>query len=205
MSKPHHPSAIAQLRALIPHRVLLTSEAQRLAELQAGRFLTLSGVTEPPVSELIVAELPRVKIGHNATIPVSGYSKWVDGHWLLVVNSSETFARQRFTLFHELKHALDHPIVSLAYRYQSKGFVEQICDLFAANVLMPRAWVKSAYCNDGLQDVALLARRFGVSQSAMRVRIDMLGLTLPIERCAPYQRELATPVVSLFEIAGGVA
>lgn len=205
MTKKHQPSIITQLRALVPNRVILKSEALYLAERQAGRFLDLSGITEPPVPEQIVGDLPRFKVGHNSNIPMSGFSQWIDGHWLLVVNSSESFTRQRFTLMHELKHAIDHPITSHGYRYFSKAFIEQICDTFAANVLMPRAWVKSAFCNDGIQDPVRLARHFGVSQAAMRFRLLNLGLVEEIPRCAPYRREPLAEVFTQYEFFGGVA
>jgi len=53
---------------------------------------------------------------------------------------------------------------------------------------MPRSWIKSLYCNHGVQDLALLSRRFGVSQAAIRVRLLQLGLTEPAPRCDRYHR-----------------
>jgi Zn-dependent peptidase ImmA (M78 family) len=99
--------------------------------------------------------------------------------------------RQRFSLMHEFKHVLDHPFVQTAYsadRTQPSRFAEQVCDSFAASVLMPRAWVKAVFCNEGVQELAILARRFGVSQMAMRVRLLQLGLVEPEPRCSRYRR-----------------
>lgn len=40
---------------------------------------------------------------------------------------------------------------------------------------MPRVWMKRAYFDEGIQDVPSLARLFGVSWVAMRVRLEQLG------------------------------
>jgi hypothetical protein len=46
---------------------------------------------------------------------------------------------------------------------------------------MPRTWLKRAYY-EGIQDVPSLARLFGVSWVALRVRLEQLGLEAPDER-----------------------
>jgi hypothetical protein len=40
---------------------------------------------------------------------------------------------------------------------------------------MPRLWMKRAYYDERIQDVPSLARLFGVSWLAMRVRLEQLG------------------------------
>ena len=47
---------------------------------------------------------------------------------------------------------------------------------------MPRIWVKRAWTS-GVQQLPALARRFGVSQSAMQVRLLQIGLLDPPARC----------------------
>ncbi|MGH9207654.1 MAG: ImmA/IrrE family metallo-endopeptidase, partial [Acidimicrobiales bacterium] len=61
--------------------------------------------------------------------------------------------------------------------------VEQVCDFFAACLLMPRAWVKHACCDDRIQTPLALARRFVVSQAAMHRRLLALGLIDRRSRC----------------------
>jgi Zn-dependent peptidase ImmA (M78 family) len=60
---------------------------------------------------------------------------------------------------------------------------EQVCDHFAANVLMPKTWIKRDFGN-GIQDVDRLARRYRVSTAAMTYRLTQLGLLEPAPRCA---------------------
>jgi len=182
---PRSPSLVAQLRGLMPPRPLTQPEALHIAELQATRLLALSEVDEPPVPDGLITELPRVTVERLSPLPMSGYTTW-QGRWLIVLNRAEPFTRQRFSLFHETKHLLDHPFVPEAYRHvqgQSPAdWTERVCDHFAACALMPKAWVKRSYCHEGIQQLPTLARRFGVSQAAMRLRLLNLGLIEPTPR-----------------------
>jgi Zn-dependent peptidase ImmA (M78 family) len=47
---------------------------------------------------------------------------------------------------------------------------------------MPRPWVKRAWTS-GIQGLPALAAHFGVSQAAMQVRLDELGLVDRAARC----------------------
>jgi Zn-dependent peptidase ImmA (M78 family) len=91
-------------------------------------------------------------------------------------------------MVHEFKHVLDDPFIEWLYPTRS-GFgpedrAERICDYFAACVLMPKMWVKRDWAGGGIQDIARLARRYGVSQVAMAVRLSELRLLPPTPRCA---------------------
>lgn len=183
---PRSPSLIAQLRALMPQRPLTQPEALHIAELQAVRLLALQEVNEPPVPEGLITGMPRVRVERISPLPMSGYTTWSNGRWLIVLNSAEPFTRQRFSLFHETKHLLDHPFVNEAYRHvqgqTSAQWAERVCDHFAACLLMPKAWVKRSYCHESIQQLPMLARQFGVSQTAMRLRLLNLGLIEPTPR-----------------------
>ena len=177
---------IATVRDLVPLRPLTYGEHLRIAELQANRFLHIVGVTEAPIPERVIAELPRVQIERMSPFPVSGATHWSSGRWLIVLNGAEPRVRQRFSSAHELKHILDHRFDELIYGSFSLAdrhvIVEQICDYFAGCLLMPRPWLKSTYAN-GLQHLPELARRFDVSQAAMQVRLNQIGMTDPVPRC----------------------
>lgn len=170
---------IAELRDLVPIRPLSLGESLRVAELQATRLLSLSGIKEPPVPETIISELPRIQVERIHPSPVSGAAHWAQGRWILVVNGIEPRTRQRFSIGHEFKHVLDNPFVKLLYPplpgVSSEARAEQVCDFFAACLLMPRRWLKKAWTT-GSQDVRSLARRFEVSQAAMQVRLVSVGL-----------------------------
>jgi len=198
-----NPGVVAQLRHKVPLRPLLMSEALRLSELQAQRFLAMTGITEPAVPERVIAELPRLRVSRMSPFPSSGASHWTSGQWLVVVNGSEPLTRQRFSLAHELKHIIDHRFVTLIYsnfpQRERPAMIEQICDYFAGCLLMPRPWVKRVWCSQ-TQFLPELARTFGVSQAAMSVRLNQIGLTDPTPRCFGPRRDWTLQAIRDTEI-----
>ncbi len=183
-------SILKSLRALMPTRVLTYAEALSRAELQAARLLELSGLRRyrGPVPTELVTELPRIRVEQGSNMPVSGSAHWDGGTWVLTVNRDEFELRQRFSLFHEFKHIVDHTTRHLIQgdkrlQLSADDMAEKIADYFAACVLMPKAWVKHAYCNQGIQKLDQLADHFQVSPKAMAFRLSQLGLTLPNQRC----------------------
>ena len=185
---PSMRSVLKSLRLLMPARVLSYEEALQRAELQANRLLALHEVTAPIVPIEVVTELPRVRIVQGYNLPVSGSAHWDGTYWIITLNASEYDLRRRFSLMHEFKHVLDHPTRHLITgdreaKLDGESMAEKVADYFAACVLMPKAWVKSAFCAQ-TQDVEKLARLFQVSPKAMSFRLSQLGLTVPVDRCA---------------------
>jgi Zn-dependent peptidase ImmA (M78 family) len=176
-------STITRLRDLVPLRRLPVADALRVAEAQANRFLRLSEVTMPPVSENIITELPFIQIERVVPAEAQAAAQWSNGRWLILLNASMSRGRQRFSLAHELKHILDHPFVTILYPHQDEctEVAEQACDYFAACLLMPRRWLRQAWA-EGIRDVRMLARRFGVTPQAVMVRLLQVGLIEPTSR-----------------------
>jgi Zn-dependent peptidase ImmA (M78 family) len=181
-------SPITSLRDIVPLRPLRYLEAIRLAEFQAQRFLAMNDITAPSVPERIIRDLPKLHVARLSPFPVSGASHWSNGRWLVAINGSEPTTRQRFSLAHEFKHIIDHRFARLTYsafpeadRHQ---MIEQVCDYFAGCLLMPRPWVKRLYFS-GINEVPNLATTFGVSQAAMTVRLQQIGLVQATPRCQP--------------------
>jgi Zn-dependent peptidase ImmA (M78 family) len=193
----------------MPTRPLEEHEARGVAERQAIKLLELLGQHEPSVNVSLITELPRVQVKVEP-IPnaagISGISQWSRGRWVIVVNRDDSPTRRRFTLSHEFKHVLDHPFVSVIYSELGKNdadrdrATEQICDYFAGCLLMPRNWVKRAWAN-GVQDQAALAAMFDVSEAAMAVRLQQIGLTEPRARHAHFKSSLPLPIASYFRKA----
>jgi Zn-dependent peptidase ImmA (M78 family) len=179
---------LGELRALAPMRPLNYAEGLGIAEVQAQLLLSLGEVVTAPVPDRIVTEFPKVRVTRETRIPVSGASHWAAGTWAIIVNADEPMVRQRFTMAHELKHILDavhtpallYPAIGTFTTHQR---TEQVCDHFAACLLMPRPMVKRVFCEDHVQDPAAIARRFRVSQVAMRRRLVAIGLIDPQRRC----------------------
>jgi Zn-dependent peptidase ImmA (M78 family) len=170
---------IAALRDMVPIRPLDRIEAMRIAELQAKRLLELSDVAAPPVPESVIANLPFIQVERFTSLPVSGAARWASQRWVILLNSSEPYGRQRFSLAHELKHILDHRFAEVIYSSvpvsERQDSIERICDYFAGCLLMPRSWLLRAW-SGGNQSVRDLAPRFGTSEVAIRVRLQQIGL-----------------------------
>lgn len=180
---------IQQVRDLMPLRALTLVERYSVAERQALRLLTLSGITEPPVPETIISALPRIQVERISLLDsgTAGVTEWAHGRWLIMINSGGVKGRQRFSLAHEFKHVLDSPFLGVIYPatgdLTSKVQSEAICDYFASALLMPRTWVKRRF-GQGHQNVRNLAQDFDVSHQAMQFRLHQLGLVEPSPRCA---------------------
>lgn len=178
-------SVLASLRAQLPQRYATFTEALRVAETQANRLLALTGTDEGPVPSEVVSELPRIAVRFR-DMPTSGLSFWNGQVWIIALNHYEPTTRQRFTLFHEYKHIIDHGSAALLYRgtalHDSATQAEQAADYFAGCALVPRKLLKRAWAS-GLQTVPALAYHFDVSTKAIEVRLAQTGLRDPVERC----------------------
>lgn len=176
-------TVIAECRRLCPHRALAPWEARIIAERQAHRFHALMGISEPPFPEEAIVSLPRLEVRYIDSPSLSGAISWRRGTWRMLINGNESRGRQAFSRAHELKHILDHPLTEAIYRPSRFGSAEQAAeraaDYFAACLLMPKAWLKRCFYDEGFRESPVLARRFGVSAPAMRYRFDQLGLLEP--------------------------
>lgn len=172
---------VAELRLICPNRRLAPWEARSIAERQAYRLHAVMRIDEPPFPEQAIEYLPRVEVRFVRARRVAGALSWRRGKWRIIVNRDDSWGRQRFSLAHELKHLIDHPVRESIYvdtRYGSaEASAERAADYFAACLLMPKAWVKRVYYDEGFHDPRVLAKRFQVSAAAMRYRFDQLGLS----------------------------
>lgn len=189
-AQAERPSVLSTLRALLPTRPLQLFEALRIAELQANRLLDLSGSRgDLPVPSDIVTTLPRILVDYDAAMPVSGASDWDSTRrcWVITLNALEPETRQRFSLFHEYKHIIDHDAPGLLITGPRRTYFglppeEYLAEYFAGCALMPKRLVKRAW-GDGIQRAADLAELCDVSERAMAVRLAQLNLTEPTPRC----------------------
>ena len=181
------PSLLASLRLLVPVREASFDEALRVAEQQAQRLLRRLNIQDGPVSDDLLLDLPRIAIEYVSNLPTSGCSFWDSQRrsWIVQVNADEPPTRQRFTMFHEYKHIIDHGRTAQLYGTTADAarYAEQAADFFAGCVLMPRPFLKRAWGN-GLQTPAALAAHFDVSPVAAEVRISQIGLATKRDRCA---------------------
>jgi IrrE N-terminal-like domain len=177
-------AVLAILRAKAPHRALDLREAAHIAEWQAITLLELAGLTEPPTPASLITQLPRVLVRRDVDLPVSGCTSWHNGRWVIILNGAEPLVRQRFSLAHEFKHAVDHRFRHELYvdrpGLSAEVQAERAADYFAACLLMPKRWLYRVWAG-GHQRISELSRMFSVSPQAMARRLEHLGLRLPLD------------------------
>lgn len=164
----------------------------------AERLLESFGTDARPVPvERIVAAhgIRLVRSPLEGDHDVSGFYQKQVGHEVIGVNSLHAPVRQRFTIAHELGHAVLHGREGLhldqAFKLRLRDTMSSLgvdpeevdANRFAAELLMPAREVIDLLSTSGLdlnddQAVKDLARRFGVSQQAMTYRVVNLGAEL---------------------------
>jgi Zn-dependent peptidase ImmA (M78 family) len=114
---------------------------------------------------------------------------WREGErTVLWVNGTQAAVRQRFTLAHEVGHVrcghdADVPVETFAtIGGKSTDSREVQANAFAAELLAPAAGIRAAVEGEpSLEDVVLIAARFGISPIAALYRLNTLGLAARYE------------------------
>jgi len=167
------------------------SERDRLA----AELLVRHGIQAPPVpvEDIAVAENIQV-VRSTAKGDESGFLLRNGVNVIIGVNSRNSPRRQRFTIAHELGHwrlhkgrplIVDHWVMINkrdGVSSQATDFEEIEANQFAAELLMPRQFIKDSFKRKqgkfGSRDVLIgaLATEFGVSVEAMGFRLTNLGM-----------------------------
>jgi Zn-dependent peptidase ImmA (M78 family) len=167
----------------------------RLARIEAENLLEQLHIRTAPVDVEEIAEKLGLWIQRDDLgVEVSGLLVTKEGDSGIVVREDDATVRQRFTIAHEighfvLKHHRTHGKLVRAdqnhqvmYRSQ-EGFrrfdpLEVQANQFAANLLMPVKLLEAAVqalkreiCES---DVTTLAKKFGVSEQAMTIRLTAM-------------------------------
>ncbi len=139
-----------------------------------------SGTFFPPIdlNKIVETNGLSIKKGSFANPQISGAYKKAER--TIYISSNELYARQAFTVAHELGHFFLHADKMDEVLLRSNSIEsnadprEAEANEFAANLLMPEDFVKRIYAET--TSVAKIATLFGVSYTAMDWRIKNLGL-----------------------------
>lgn len=154
-----------------------------------------------PVEAVAVAEGVAV-LEQTFNGDLSGALIRSNGMSAIAVNGSHSSNRKRFTIAHELAHHLlthkgdeDHvdwefTVIRRDGRSSEANNVQEIeANTFAASLLMPKEFViadlkvqtgPNGQTNLARDEIAALARKYQVSETAMNYRLINLGLLSPI-------------------------
>jgi Zn-dependent peptidase ImmA (M78 family) len=147
----------------------------------------------PPVPVDQIVQAQGIAIRATSLGDVSGLVVRKGKEIVIGVNKDHPSTRRRFTIAHELAHALLHHGEEVRYdrdfrvnlRSEASGLgvdVEEIeANFFAARLLMPRRFLEAdpeaALVDvEDAQAVGKLAKRYGVSAHAMSIRLGSLAV-----------------------------
>jgi Zn-dependent peptidase ImmA (M78 family) len=116
--------------------------------LKARQFVRNAGVTTAPVELecLAAAANAKIKFVHDLSDDESGQTTQHKGKHVIIVNGNHREERQRFTVLHEIAHIVlelpsQHHGPKLTtgdlMRYGRRPLEEMLCDVFAAECLLP--------------------------------------------------------------------
>ena len=144
--------------------------------LKAREFLRKAGIESVPVDigRLAAAANATVKVAHDLADDESGQTTSYQGRHFIIVNGNHGEERQRFTVLHEIGHiVLELPSnhhgatvkTGALLRYARRPEEEMLCDVFAAECLLPHVpFAERVVATDiSLDAVKSLAREFGAS------------------------------------------
>jgi len=152
----------------------------------AAEVLRRANYSHPPIAPREVAQSLGVPV-FDWAFPdeISGIFAQEGEVAAIGVNEAHPYVRQRFTIAHELGHAVFRSRdlfvdfveadVTAGHGDTQRQNAEITANHFAADLLMPRQWMRDDVTHYGL-DVALLARRYQVSEQALWFRLLALKL-----------------------------
>lgn len=171
-------------RSFIPQRPPMYGQSLQYGREQAYNVRALADDSNPAVdvqwlfeqSAVPVKLVPSYILSENSGLTTDQ----PDGKLRILINANEPYMRQRFSILHEWKHAIDFYHQQFLHARVGRNeedrhdLVEAIANDFAAHVLMPTSLVTRAWFDT--RDVAAAAGAFNVSYEAMRTRLEALGL-----------------------------
>lgn len=164
----------------------MSPEWQHLDDANRATIVDHQDVAPVRLSELAKAFGVPVKAATLAP-GISGEIRPGENGFVIRINRHDPAKRQRFTVAHELAHFLLHADQigtgisdDVLYRSSLSDRREAQANRLAADILMPddlvRQQVEAAH-EKGVGDLVLfLAEEFAVSEAAMRIKLDQLGV-----------------------------
>ncbi|MFC2069094.1 ImmA/IrrE family metallo-endopeptidase [Chloroflexota bacterium] len=149
-------------------------------EMLAHNYLMKAGVYRPPVpAELFSLADPEhyTEIRYLSLNCLHGSIWNIQDKWVIQLRETDTQAKKRHTLFHEVFHILAHcntrPVFSKRGKRQGY-FNELLADYFASCVLQPREWIKEMWLETMKLDK--MAEIFNVPMAVMWLKLKETGL-----------------------------
>lgn len=162
----------------------------KILEVRANTFRRLYGVSnDAPIDfEKLLRTLDVLTVYRPLNGDFSGMALRTKNSNFMLVNTKNSVGRQHFTIGHELYHLFEQESFSFqmckAGKFDKKDREEYNADVFSSYLLMPEAGIiklipESELAWGGEISIATiikLEQYFGVSRSAILIRLDKIGL-----------------------------
>lgn len=151
----------------------------------AAQLVDIAGIKAPPVNPALLARcqgIHRVILCHD--LPVSGQLVRIRDELIIKLNAKESIQRRSFSLCHEIAHSFVLDGSSQKCRIAGAEAIcfessreECLCDLAAAEMLMPRRFFEplAMKMEPSISSVVELAKQFGTSISATAARFGQIS------------------------------
>lgn len=163
---------------------------ESLALARTRRFIREAGVTSVPVDLDLYLRRFRAQCAYSDSLTDIESGRTIplpDGSYRLIINANHVEDRQRFTIAHEVAHLIleefataseKRVLTDTLNRYTGKSEEERICDLCAAELLMPEAFIKAEVENldMGFERVRVLAKKYKASLTSCGLRFAEFSL-----------------------------
>ncbi|MFM9590293.1 ImmA/IrrE family metallo-endopeptidase [Streptomyces scabiei] len=83
---------------------------RRIAAQQAGLLRELLPGPTRQTSIHLASLIPSIVVESVARLPVPGITYWANRHWHIHVREDDSADERAFTVLHQLKHIIDHPL-----------------------------------------------------------------------------------------------
>lgn len=154
----------------------------------AEKILEITIIAKPPVNASIVAKRLNLPVFYwEFPDEVSGIFIVEDSTASIGVNVLHPNVRQRFTIAHEIGHFIYHEDSDLfvdfvemelaPHTYDDKQReLETKANQFAADLLMPKKWLREDFGKHGVEGITLISQLYEVSEQALWFRLLNLKL-----------------------------
>ena len=163
----------------------------------AQKILDKLKLTEIPIDPSVIAKKLGARVEKDFDfdrMDESGRIEKIDGEYVIWINPIDAPVRQRFTLAHELGHLELHLKTGKVERFEDTPVTlyridkesnpqEWEANRFAAELLMPSDKVKEVFeelneypLYEEYEVIESMAKKFEVSQAAMRIRLMQINL-----------------------------
>jgi len=148
---------------------LTGQKSVELATAEIGRRLTDGMTTAPIELEQIFPRLDIVACNADPELCIAGELRTAALGLEIVYSESQSEARRRFTIAHEMAHAM----IERTGRYCPRrgAELERICDMVAGQILVPTLILhRYSTQHPNLEQISRMAKEFNVSLTMMAIR-----------------------------------